>query len=88
MLLLIFLRCEVKIQRPVNLYRQDAEGSCSMKSLSIRDWNSLYMSQYQARLSQSVSSDMKLENVPKIFGQTRQMLYIGSKTETWARALT
>ncbi|GFS51657.1 hypothetical protein TNIN_218751 [Trichonephila inaurata madagascariensis] len=49
-----------------------------MKSLSIPRLELLACS-IGARLSQSVSSDMKLKICLKFFGQTRQMLYIGSK---------
>ncbi|GFY71927.1 integrase_H2C2 domain-containing protein [Trichonephila inaurata madagascariensis] len=75
-------RCGVKIQRPVNI--QARCRVAPMKSLSIPRLELLACS-IRARLSQSVSSDMKLENLPKIFwSDSADALYWIKGTETWA----
>ncbi|GFY73906.1 hypothetical protein TNIN_431071 [Trichonephila inaurata madagascariensis] len=46
-------------------YRQDARGAPN--EVSVHSETGTPCMQYQTRLSQSVSSDIKLENLPKIF---------------------
>ncbi|GFY71232.1 integrase catalytic domain-containing protein [Trichonephila inaurata madagascariensis] len=59
--------------------------SCSNEVLSIPRLELLFACSIGARLSQSVSSDMKLENLPKIFwSDSADALYWIKGTETWA----
>ncbi|GFY73199.1 integrase catalytic domain-containing protein [Trichonephila inaurata madagascariensis] len=79
----VFLRCESENSTTCQLIQARCRVA-PMKSLSIPRLELLACS-IGARLSQSVSSDMKLENLPKIFwSDSADALYWIKGTETWA----
>ncbi|GFY69119.1 integrase catalytic domain-containing protein, partial [Trichonephila inaurata madagascariensis] len=79
----VFLRCESENSTTCQLIQARCRVA-PMKSLSIPRLELLACS-IGARLSQSVSSDMKLENLPKIFwSDSADALYWIKGSETWA----